>query len=73
MKATINTTKKNYKALIAANPHTPAFFTVDAESPEKALQSIKATNKDWRDCTIWIEYNPTGQRVEKIANEWEII
>lgn len=43
-----------YTAHIAANIHTPAHETVQADTIGNAVKKIKLKNPEWRDCCIWV-------------------
>ena len=49
------TLRDQYTAYIAENKYTQAFDQITEATSKKAAYRIKRRNKEWRDCTIWIE------------------
>lgn len=57
------TLRDNYTAYIAANKYTQAFDQITESTAKKAAYRIKRRNKEWRDCTIWIESGPDKKTI----------
>lgn len=58
-------TEKKFKAYIAANKFSAAFYFEFGDTAATAIAAVKIANKDWRDCYIWCVYIHEDGQEEK--------